>query len=84
MSKLPAPSVSMPCDYRILQSPHKRTSETCSFGDRATVSIYKGTLKIDQITYKKRDCVILTQSLFILALLLLSENRRHELFQYFT
>jgi len=23
MSKLPAPSVSMPCDYRILQSPTK-------------------------------------------------------------
>ena len=23
MSKLPAPSVSMPCDYRILQSPPK-------------------------------------------------------------
>ena len=28
----------MPCDYRILQSPPKRTSKTCPFGDRATVS----------------------------------------------
>ena len=84
MSKLPAPSVSKPCDYRILQSPHKRTSETCSFGDRATVSIYKGTLKIDQITYKKRDCVKNNVVPFFLALLLLSENRRHELFQDFT
>ena len=28
----------MPCDYRILQSPPKRTSFTCPFGDRATVS----------------------------------------------
>ena len=37
-SKLPAPSVSMPCDYRILQSPHKRTSKTYPFGDRQAVS----------------------------------------------
>ena len=38
-SKLPAPSASMPCDYRILQSSTKRTSKTCPFGDRATVSL---------------------------------------------
>ena len=33
-SKLPAPSVSMPCDYHILQSSTKEQVKTCPFGDR--------------------------------------------------
>ena len=39
ISKLPAPSVSMPCDYRILQSPTKGQVFTCPFGDRPAVSL---------------------------------------------
>ena len=38
-SKLPAPSVSMPCDYPILQSPYKKTSKTCLFEDLRAVFI---------------------------------------------
>ena len=38
MSKLPAPSVSMPCDYRILQNPTKEQVLLVPLGDRQAVS----------------------------------------------
>ena len=47
MSKLPAPSVSMPCDYRILQAPQKNKFYL-SFGETAQRShlIDRGVTKL--------------------------------------
>ena len=46
-SKLPAPSDSMPCESRILQSSTKEQIKTCPFRDRPTVS--KRTNKSKQV-----------------------------------
>ena len=50
MSKLPAHSISMPCEIRILQSP-KMTSFACYFRDRTTNGLFWRKVQVQQFCY---------------------------------